>query len=69
MSIAQANALTTGSKVFYKDLINLQDYAATVSAITPRGTLTIAAANAAGTPFNFPLSGDGTCEIPVYPLN
>jgi hypothetical protein len=69
MSIADANKLTTGSTVFYKNLINLKNYAASVSSITPRGTLTIAAANAAGTPFNFPLAGDGTCEIPVYPLN
>lgn len=69
MSIAQANQLTTGSKIFYKDQINLQNYAASVSSITPRGTLTIAAPNAVGTPFSFPLAGDGTCEIPVYPLS
>lgn len=69
MSIAQANLLTTGSAVYYKNLINLKSYVASVSSITPRGTLTIAAANATGTPFTFPLSGDGTCEIPVYPLS
>jgi hypothetical protein len=69
MSISQANTLTTGSAIFYKNLINLKNYAASVSSITPRGTLTVAAPNAPGTPLSFPLSGDGTCEIPVYPLN
>jgi hypothetical protein len=68
MSIAQANKLTTGSKVYYRDLINLQDYAATVTAITPGKTLTVSV-TAPGLTLNYGLGGETTPEIPLYPLN
>jgi hypothetical protein len=68
MSINDANKLTTGSKIFYRNLTNLKNFAATVTSITPGQTLSVSVTTPATTQ-TYPLGGDGTCEIPISALN
>jgi hypothetical protein len=68
MSINDANKLTTGSKIFFRNLTNLKNFAATVTSITPGQTLSVSVTTPATTQ-NYPLGGDGTCEIPISTLN
>jgi hypothetical protein len=67
MSTADANKLTTGSKIFYRNLVNLKYFQATVTSITPGASLVISVTTPA-TSNTYPLGGDGTCEIPISAL-
>lgn len=68
MSIKDANKLTTGSKIYFKNLTNLKNFAATVTSITPGASLVVSVTTPA-TSNTYSLGGDGTCEIPISPLN
>jgi hypothetical protein len=68
MSISQANGLTTGSLVYFKDLTTLLDMAATVSAVTPKQSVSINVTTPNVTHV-YPLTGDGTITIPVFLRN
>jgi hypothetical protein len=68
MSINDANQLTTASPIFFKNLTNLKNFAATITSIVKGKTLVVSVTTPA-TSITYPLGGDGTPEIPIYPLN
>lgn len=67
LSVAEAGALTVGKAVYYRDLVALVDYAATVTAITPWKSLTINVPDFGGAK-TFNLNVDGTIILPIFSL-
>jgi hypothetical protein len=68
MKASDANVLTTGSAIFYKDLVSLQNMKASVGAITKNQSITVAVTTPALN-LTWPLSGDLSVEIPITGLN
>jgi hypothetical protein len=67
MKVSYAKSLTTGSAIFYMDLVSLKRMKATVGAISNQ-SITVAVT----TPVlnkTWPLSGDQSVEIPITTLN
>jgi hypothetical protein len=67
MKASDANNLTTGSAIFYKDLVSLQSMKASVGAITKNQSITVAVTTP-GLNLVWPLSGDQSVEIPITAL-
>jgi hypothetical protein len=68
MKASDANILTTGSAIFYKDLVSLKYMKATVGAITQNQTITVAVTTPALN-LTWPLKGDMSVEIPITTLS
>ncbi|HKB89563.1 MAG TPA: hypothetical protein VKC60_03480 [Opitutaceae bacterium] len=68
MRTDQARTMTSGAAVYYKNLINLKRYAATVGTSTPQQlNITVTTGSQA---MSFPLSSnDNAAEIPVDALS
>lgn len=67
MSKSDANNLTTGSNIFWRNLVNLKNYVATVSSVTKGNSITISVPSGGGSK-TYALDGDVTAEIPISPL-
>jgi hypothetical protein len=67
MSTSDANNLLTSSAIFFRNLTNLKLMSATVGAITKGQSITVHLTTP-NTNIVYPLSGDGTAQIPIEAL-